>query len=530
MSWKVLLVDDEWLVRRELRHLVEWDELGYTVVGEASNGLAALSLLDELRPDLVVLDIQMPGMNGVELARQLAANHSHIQMLVVSSHDQFDYVKSTLKSGASDYILKHELNPDSLTALLASISRQLALEREREWQEERTAAERKSTYASLLRQYVRELVLGYRPVVQQWMADYPYTGQRSALLVVQIAHFFNLTLGKSDKERSQFIQSIQEICQQAAGPLEQGCAVHIDHGRYIILLGCADVRSESVIYQELSQLEGTVSRSLHLLLNVKIACQLAGVCTSAVLLPDMYARATEKLRFMSGLESDTSGELLPVRNPEEQLFTIQHEKQLLAAVIGGEDDDIGMILDEVMKPALRRSAGDIRIRLMLSELMSLARKVAVKIGFKQLDLLENKLNQLAMCEDISAIVEQLKQVFTFLSRAMNEEASVARSPYVQQAIQYIQHHYHEQISLDSAARQLSLSPAYLSRLFKSETGVGMVEYLNRIRVEAGLKLLQSGELSVKEVYEKVGFNNYSYFFRVFKEITGQTPQQAAKKE
>jgi two-component system response regulator YesN len=128
-------------------------------------------------------------MNGVELARNIAENQPHTRMLVVSSHDQFDYVKSTLKSGASDYILKHELNQETFTAASASIVMQLEQEREREREEERAATEQRGSYAPLLRQFVREQVLGYRPVVKQWMTSYPYTGQRSVLLVVQIASF-----------------------------------------------------------------------------------------------------------------------------------------------------------------------------------------------------------------------------------------------------------------------------------------------------------------------------------------------------
>ncbi|TBL73229.1 response regulator transcription factor [Paenibacillus thalictri] len=528
MSWKALLVDDEWLVRRELRHLVNWEEIGYTLVGEAANGLAAAEMIKEERPDLVVLDIQMPGMDGVELARHIAAHEPQIRMLVISSHDQFDYVKNTLKSGASDYLLKHELNPDNLRLVLGSIRKELEQDRAREREEERTETERKDSYSPLLRQFVRELVLGYRPAVQQWMSAYPYTGSRSALLVIQIAHFFRLSQGKTDTERSQFIQSVLDICQQSIGTMQHGCAVYIDHGRFVILIGCAGVRSESAIYQELSHLEGAVSRSLHLLLNVKTACQLAGVCTSAGLLPEMYARVTEKLRYMSGMEVNAPAEMTSNSDAHEQLFSIQQEKQLLTAVIGAAEDEIRMILDEVLKPVLGRSANDARLRLLLCELMSLARKVAVKIGFQQLDVLEARLEQLALCEDTAESGEQLKRVFTYLSQALGEKPSY--SPYVQQAIQFIRHHYHEEIGLDRTAKQLNLSPAYLSRLFKSETGVGMVEYINRIRVEAGMKLLQSGEISVKEVYEKVGFNNYSYFFRVFKEITGQTPQQAAKRE
>ncbi|MEK3885595.1 response regulator [Paenibacillus sp. PL2-23] len=527
MAWTVLLVDDEWLVRRELAHLVDWGALGFSIIGEASNGTSAINMIEQHSPDVVILDIQMPGMDGVELAMHIFSNNLETKMLVLSSYDHFEYVKSTLKSGAVDYILKHELNAHLLKTTLVSISKQLE-DRERKLNRERQYdLDQRSNQPALLRHYVREILLGGTTEWKPWMKSYSYSYQRSALLVLQIAYFFNLTHGKSDTERSQIVTSIIEVCQQAVGTLEKGCVVHIDHGRFAVLIGYPNLSSESAIYQDLQNLEGQILRTLHLILNMHVAVQIAGVCTNTQLLHEMYGRAAAKLRFLSGLEPSISRESIDGVVEKRQLFSIEQEKRLLSAVIGGEEEVVVAIIEELYAAVISTKADELQIQLMVNELITLARKVLVKSGIKTTEAIEHAMMQLTTGAE--SLGDLIKALFIKLVHSLEEDKMPIYSPYIIQVVDYIQKHYRKEISLDSTARYFNLSPSYLSRLFKSETGTGFIEYVNRIRVKAGRELLESGELTVKEVYEQVGFNNYSYFFRVFKDITGLTPQQAVRK-
>lgn len=531
MKWRVLLVDDEWLVRRELRAIVNWESLGFTIVGEASNGDAALRLIEELAPHLVILDVQMPVMDGVALSGRISGHDPEIRMLVVSSHDQFEYVKSTMKSGASDYLLKHQLTAANLEPLLKELRRDLELRHRTEQQEKKKEEAWRSAGPSLLRKYVRELALGLRPEPQEWMEDVLYAAKRSALLVVQIVGFHHLTLDKSDKERNEFIESVQEVCQQAAGDLKQGCAVHIDHGRFAVLLGYPSLSSESVIYRELSRLEDKIAETLNLLLNVSVAVQNGGVCLKSRDVHEKYRRACEKLKYLAGMESSASPSFAVSTEPQEGLFTLQHEKRLLAAVIGGDEAAIGRIVAELAEAMAARRSGEAAVQLAVCEMIALARKLVVKSRMeREHPTIERLIEDIGEARQADRTMEGMARLFAHLSRCMQQSEGPGRSAYVQKAVHYIHRHYREEISLDSAARALNLSSAYLSRLFKNEMGIGFVDYTNKVRIEAGVRLLESGEATVKEIYEQVGFKNYSYFFRVFKEVTGQTPQQMMRKK
>ena len=111
---KVLIVDDEYIMRQGMKHMLEWEKEGFTIVGEASNGEEALELIEKLKPHIILSDIVMPVINGMEFSQIVQEKYPEIQIIILSSFDNFEYVKTTLLSGVVDYILKPTLNPADL--------------------------------------------------------------------------------------------------------------------------------------------------------------------------------------------------------------------------------------------------------------------------------------------------------------------------------------------------------------------------------------------------------------------------------
>lgn len=115
---KILIVDDEYLLRQGIKHLLDWEKEGFQIVGEASNGKEALDLIEKLQPHIVISDIVMPIMDGVDLTKIIKSRFPKIQVLILSSYSDFEYVKDTFKHGVNDYILKPTLDPQELLSLL----------------------------------------------------------------------------------------------------------------------------------------------------------------------------------------------------------------------------------------------------------------------------------------------------------------------------------------------------------------------------------------------------------------------------
>ncbi|MDG0811526.1 response regulator [Cohnella rhizosphaerae] len=155
--YKALLVDDELLVRTNLKLMSDWRQHGFALCGEAANGAEALALIERERPDLIVSDLRMPVMDGLQLSSELARRYPGIKMIVLSNYDDFDYVKGTLQNGAVDYLLKHRLNASALAEALASVKALLDA-RPQGTDGERTDANQR---LALRTRFITELIAGF---------------------------------------------------------------------------------------------------------------------------------------------------------------------------------------------------------------------------------------------------------------------------------------------------------------------------------------------------------------------------------
>ena len=122
---RVLIVDDEYIMRQGLKYMIDWEQEGYTIVGEATNGSEALKLIDRLQPHIIICDIVMPLMDGVDFSEVLHKLYPQIQIIILSGYDNFEYVKRTLMNGAADYILKPTLNREELIRILQKVSERI---------------------------------------------------------------------------------------------------------------------------------------------------------------------------------------------------------------------------------------------------------------------------------------------------------------------------------------------------------------------------------------------------------------------
>ena len=118
MYCKVLIIEDEYIMRQGIRHMIEWEKEGYQLIGEASNGEEGLAIMEQDQPDIILADIVMPVLDGMELSLIVKKRFPQIRLIMLSSYDNFEYVKQTLLNGACDYILKPSLNPKTLIGVL----------------------------------------------------------------------------------------------------------------------------------------------------------------------------------------------------------------------------------------------------------------------------------------------------------------------------------------------------------------------------------------------------------------------------
>jgi two-component system response regulator YesN len=522
--FQVLLVDDEALARNDVKSMLDWEKHGFTLCGEAYNGSMALAMMEQHTPHIAILDVSMPAMNGVELSRVIKDKFPKVKMIMLSSFDDYDYVRACLMNGAMDYLLKHRLTSASLLTLLDKAVQDMQIE-ERE-QDVRSAQTKMIERLSpvILREYIVNLardVQGAGEELQSYArSNELYTHSVSyGAAAVQIVPFLLLTELFTDVEKNRFVQRATEVMQMAIGDIQKRTVGYVGEGRFIVLFSSTD-RSEHTVATQISQALSGLSHSLEKFLNLQCVYAIGPLYGNVKQLASSYSRANQIMNeiFYQDMKAST------LRDP---LF--MEERKLLQLFLEQLDGDrTSQIISTIFAGLASQPVYAMTVQLTVSEMLHLV-DMSVKRHFSYATIEDERLipsrNELGQLRSVAVLEQWLLHYFARIVDAIKKQhAGGGYSRHILKAVQFISDNYASNISLDTTANTLNLNPSYLSRLFKEETQMTFTEYLNRVRIKTSCMLMESNQYALKQISSKVGFLNYTYFFKVFKMITGLTPQ------
>lgn len=530
----ILLVDDEPLARTHLRRLIDWEANGFRVCGEASNGTEAMDMLDNVKPHIIIADIDMPGMNGVELGRHVhASGNGQVRIIMLSSYDNYEYVRETMKNGASDYLLKHRTDGAGLLELLVRLKDEIkvSLSRpdgiafmERHWS---------SLNRDLAQNYLRSLVLGQEESAAQAL-DYfrslsPAGGGRIVVAALHTSDVQEAIGKRTQAEMAQRAQAVMNVMRQTAEQDEIGVIADLGQGRYAALFAFGEERSEHAILQRVRSCLKRMMDTLRMFVNVHLSYGIGPVSSRLNRIAEDYAVAR------SAREGEHPPEAEQAAIGGRAGLSLREEKALIAAIDEGAETGVSVILDEVFSRMKEAGAGALPVALphTVGELVQLADKIWSKSGSgAEASYYEGEWPTRQELTDPGQIHATQAWVRGLYGRLLAKLAEMRKekeySTYVRQAAAFIRERFQEPISLEMAAEAAGISDTYMGRLFKQETGTYFTDYLNGVRIEAAKQLIESGAYRAKDIFERVGFSGYSYFFKVFKSHTGMTPQEYAK--
>jgi two-component system response regulator YesN len=501
---RVLLVDDEFLVCSYLRQLIDWEGEGYQIVGQASNGAQAVEKINELRPDLIFLDVNMPEMDGIELIRYIHTEHPSIKVVMLSSYSDYHYVRETMKFGASDYILKHELNPEELSGLLKQLDIRPSLH-----------APKEESSWRLLRDYsIRRFFEGEGdgiPGGLHGLRKPVIVAARLKLPIVPIEVKDDLLWNSSPVRR------ILTTCTEIISQNGEAKLVFLDDARLIFLFSAAPAENALCQEQRVDRCMDIVRDTLLKYHNTYIEWKRGGRVPALNTLPRAYRKLMAR----------------PFVQPQAGLYriSIADEQQLIIAVSNKDKETVKRILGDVF--ALKDGREPLRgeFSILAGDILSLTVKL---YGENRVSLPDdNEPGGIIMPSggrnsDVSAAdMHQAREYFSRLLTGLIDYLEGQRkfSWAVDAGIDYVQEHYHEDIGVPDIAGHIGMNSSYLSTLFKKETGMGLAQYIGRVRVQAAGKLMLIKNIPPTQVYEMAGFRNYNNFFNLFKETTGLSPKQ-----
>lgn len=508
MKIRILLVDDELTSRNTIKGMLK-DQERYEVAADFPDGKAALEWLRNHDADILLCDIQMPGMSGTELMRMAHVIRELLPVVAISSYDSFDYVRGSLVNGASDYLLKHELTKEKLLEVLEHVREKYRIE-----PEERAASGRHGYCIQDRQEFTAENI--------RRMAD---AGEinfccRNTLAVAVSPDFQIPEAVKASEYRQDICRAVIDIIGQSLSREYQYVVYYTKESRLHLLLSFGKTVSTFYALNVVKNLTSRISRqSVRMLdttvtiltgdLHMEVEASVAEALRMDQLLEDKLYAGGNRISALAVTKKLTLKRAeLPVRMLQKLQFELEHG--LEAAV------DTAHELFRVMEEQRydRHSVLE-GCRIMLGYLSKLQDQETLLMRLSELEFLEQFRSML-----LEAVHRQL---------LLEQKQREVYSPMITQAVEYIRKNYNQEISLERCVEEVGSSYSYLSREFKKETGMRFVEYLNRFRVTKAKSLLLSRELSMKDVVERTGFRNYNYFFRVFKEFEGMTPSEYAAK-
>lgn len=511
---KILLVDDDQLIRNWLKLFLEQLSDKYDlVIEEASDGLEAVEMLKSFDANLLITDIKMPRMDGMELVRYLNEHKPSTRSCVLSSYDEFDYVKVALRAGALDYILKAEMKLEDISSLLVKVKADLKNGSSMEIEKD-------------LLQKIEQKEKLFQEIKDQKTPpeSAALLSQFSSKLLTGNLHICAFTTTRTNPDTRIEVCAMIKTLLQTMGRYSMTFPVEDQ----FLLLYNSDTPIPEMQREEFIKTVTLLNQSLEKNMNTKIGTIVNSTLKDSDSLYQKIMESMDLLKCKAYYQWDTA----PENQEDFDSFKRSSAVMLLQKLIdNGEYQEAVSKLEE----SLQRIHGSLthpkKVQAFLSTSLSLfmTSELVIKsedaVIVEQLDeLLRNVLNA-KTAEHAKGSLHQFTERFLSLCK----EKQLDLSPPIKNALQYINANYHAKLTLEDVSSQVYLNSSYLSQLFKKEMGIAFGEYLENLRIRYAKDLIKSTHLTMNEISERVGFSSQNYFTRVFKKVTGLSPARYKEK-
>lgn len=491
--YTVLIVDDERLIRKRIRFGFDWERYGYRVTDEAANGEEALTSMEKQKPDLAIIDVAMPGMNGLELVKEIRHRGYDTSLIILTGHSKFEYAREAIRHGVFAYVLK----PIHEEEMIETLQR-LTVEKE---------MRALSASAKPVQPRDHALLAAIRGETESAISE---DCVWESACRVSLLRFDVLP---SEKEQAE-IRALWPLAYLTAEPT---------HTNTLLLLFQDNGRGDEACLRALhAAQEHVTSAKLRYLTLSNSFCGISNVQKA-------YRQAERILRNAPLLSPSpqTYAELLPFLQIR---YEPPHEKveKFRKWMYAGEEQNARLLLAEVFSQAFRDNIPHSAWRQMLRRFIAIADEAALDFGCAELCDHRWHTDLLTLLENGGSAMTMAKELTGCLSKLLEHIRNESEVRLTHQVQRYIQQNYADpQLSVTTIAAAFNVSVSHISRTFKQEAGISTIGYITKTRMEYANILLRSG-MQVQQVAERIGYHDEYYFSRCYKKHFGGSPVAARR--
>jgi two-component system, response regulator YesN len=514
--YRVIVVDDEIWICKLIRKIIDWDEVGFQITAEADSGTAALQLIESHKPDLVITDIRMPGMDGISLIKNAREKNIDSEFIIISGFSDFEYARSAIAYDVFGYLLK-PLDKDELLDILVKakdkIDKNHAIKSKIEISD-----------SKILQQLMLRIIAGEEkrveidPLNAQYGTHFADGKYRAAILKLDAAGNLESALsgcvGAIESVKSAYAPFFHEIIFFADQPKSQ-----------IVLILNANAQSGKKAEEMLHEILTNCEKNK----NTQDAFQItAGIGTMADSLKEIgksYLQALQAVRARTVLGSGKVFDYEKLRIPEaKEIIDIRDRKKLATSFdlfdVSGAAADIAKIF---RKAAKANPGNPVIYHLAALEMMDLLYASTERKALNNGQMKAEEMCRIDDCLTIQQIEACVMDTFQGFCRLFEEERQKSGNKTIHEIKAFISENYMLNISLDDVAKLVCLNPTYVSEIFKKKTGENFSEYLINYRIHIAKDLLRDVKYKIADVSTMVGYQDPKYFSRLFKQKVGVNP-------
>lgn len=523
---KVMIVDDEVIFREYLKTVLDWETLGFTINQEAKNGLEALDLAAIDRPDIALVDITMPFMDGLQLTEKLKELYPEVSVVLITGHNEFEYARKALKLGVEDYILKPFSKEELLLTLVNLRQQHQKAQEEKVTLRENTELMKESFLGQLIS---REYALSDEETIKR-LQQFGIQAEagRYVAACIEIDHMDRKWSKASDRLLMKY--AVTNVLNEA---LEESGDYLIFNGPEGRIVGIARHNGER---EELPLLEGykklcfLIKKYLKFTVTVGVGRSKDGFKGIAA----SYGEALEALQNKYVLGHDrviAYGEQLP-SSGNQPFYPPEVNEELLVLLRLNSWEPIERKLDEVFQTIRERRLPIDYIYVICMGLVSVNLSYFEESGHPVEDCFGDQFypyNEIRKLESAELTFDWLKELFRKAVIYNSRHRNTRSSKIAKAAKAYMEQNYADPgLQLEQIASHVFINASYLRAVFKKEIGITVSDYLTQYRMQQAKEMLGRNHARLTDIAEKVGYNDPGYFSKSFKKFYGYSPSEYEK--
>lgn len=529
--YKILVVDDEIIVREGIRDIIPWNENGFELIGAVENGVEAIKIIDTQIPDIVLTDICMPFMDGLELANYISEKYPNIKVLILTGYDNFEYAQQAVKLRAYDFLLK-PITAKQLIMILKKIKNELDEELRKKKELKKIKNKLNESFPVLKERFLNKLISGYldqNNIKQRFKYfNINITGKYLIILIIDIKDDNKIEEYKESAEFELIHLSTLEICESILKKRNSGL-VFQNHDEQIIII--LENNEKNNLIHEALDISNEIRKNIIENLKVSITIGIGNICEllNEIFMSYKSALAALDYRFLLGKNQIIN--INEINGKYSKRVNADNKKEWAKKVVyylkSGSLESVYDIIEKMIKYLKESSISKKMCYLYIQNVFAFIINAFDDLEINEIDIFGESFNpftEIFKYDTLNEIELWLKECCKNLTDYIISKREDFCKTKILKAKELIKNNFQDpNLSLNIICNSIFISISYFSLIFKKYTDMTFVEYLTNFRIEKAKELLKTTALRSSEIAYNVGYNDPHYFSAAFKKNTGFTP-------